>query len=259
MIPDHEFRSIARLNGVPISSIERDYAQGWLLHALSGRLEMTLKGGTGVRKVFLEGYRFSDDLDFTLLGEYGLDEIQGELAEAVRAARRGSGIGFLDDVSVGEVSNGFSAAAYFRVLRSSGDPLRVKIDLTGFDREVVLLEPVMRPIIHPYSDALRSDVLSYRLEEVFSEKVRALFERTRPRDLYDVWRLREFSLDVSDIIYRKFRFRDVAFDTDDLTNRKPDFEGAWTSSLEHRLKEVPDFNPVFEEVMECLRILSKLF
>lgn len=259
MIPDYEFRSIARLNGVPVSSIERDYAQGWLLHALAGRLEMALKGGTGLRKVFLEGYRFSDDLDFTLLGERSLAEVQGELAKVVRVARRSSGIGFLDDVSVDEVGNGFSAVAHFRVLRSSGNPLRIKLDLTGFNREVVLLEPVMRPIIHPYSDALKSDVLSYRFEEAFSEKIRALFERTRPRDLYDVWRLGEFGLDVSDIIYRKFRFKNVAFDTDDLTNRRPDFEGALASSLKHQLKDLPGFIPVFEEVMECLRGLSKLF
>jgi len=26
-----------------------------------------LKGGTGIRKAFLDNYRFSDDLDFTLL------------------------------------------------------------------------------------------------------------------------------------------------------------------------------------------------
>jgi predicted nucleotidyltransferase component of viral defense system len=30
-------------------------------------MNMALKGGTGIRKVYIENYRFSDDLDFTLL------------------------------------------------------------------------------------------------------------------------------------------------------------------------------------------------
>ena len=61
MIPEYEFREMARTYGVPISSIERDYAQNWLLSALSGKMKMALKGGTGIRKVYIEGYRFSDD------------------------------------------------------------------------------------------------------------------------------------------------------------------------------------------------------
>jgi predicted nucleotidyltransferase component of viral defense system len=37
-------------------------------------MKMALKGGTGIRKVYMEGFRFSDDLDFTFMEEYTLDE-----------------------------------------------------------------------------------------------------------------------------------------------------------------------------------------
>jgi len=66
MIPDFEFKERARQFRVPTSTVERDYAQGWLLESLSSRFIAALKGGTGIRKVFFENYRFSDDLDFTL-------------------------------------------------------------------------------------------------------------------------------------------------------------------------------------------------
>ena len=66
MIPSREIKEKAREFGVPPSTIERDYAQNWLLSHLSP-IPMALKGGTGIRKVFIEHYRFSDDLDFTLL------------------------------------------------------------------------------------------------------------------------------------------------------------------------------------------------
>ena len=63
MIPIREIKEVARLFGVPPSTIERDYAQNWLLSSF-GSLQMALKGGTGIRKVYIEHYRFSDDLSF---------------------------------------------------------------------------------------------------------------------------------------------------------------------------------------------------
>ena len=82
MIPVEEIKEVARRWGVPESTVERDYAQGWLLASLSKNIEMALKGGTGIRKAFLDGYRFSDDLDFTLLGEYGVDDIEDRVKDA---------------------------------------------------------------------------------------------------------------------------------------------------------------------------------
>jgi hypothetical protein len=45
-----------------------------------------------------------------------------------------------------------------------------------------------RGVLHPYSDKLpeATGVRTYAFEELLAEKARALFERTRPRDLYDV-------------------------------------------------------------------------
>lgn len=73
--------------GYPPSTIERDYAQNWLLASLS-RLPMALKGGTGIRKVYIENYRFSDDLDFTLLEAVNKDELQAAVQDAVTPGQR---------------------------------------------------------------------------------------------------------------------------------------------------------------------------
>ena len=135
MIPLDEIRAQARLSGVPLTSVERDYAQSWLLSSLSERFEVALKGGTGVRKVHLEGYRFSDDLDFTLLKDYDVGTIGEGVREAVEVARSWSGIRFMDDVTVKEVDNGFTASVYFRIIRSTGNPLRIKLDLTRVGNE----------------------------------------------------------------------------------------------------------------------------
>ncbi|MHA1771486.1 MAG: nucleotidyl transferase AbiEii/AbiGii toxin family protein [Candidatus Thorarchaeota archaeon] len=72
MISESDLQTFARANGVPLSTVERDYAQNWLLAALTNP-DMLLKGGTGIRKVYRSNYRFSDDLDFTLLEEVNCD------------------------------------------------------------------------------------------------------------------------------------------------------------------------------------------
>ena len=103
IIPVEEIKEIARRNGVPESTVERDYAQSWLLVFLSINIKMALKGGTGIRKVFLEDYRFSDDLDFTLLEEYNKNDIEKRVKNAVKAAKEESGINFEEDATLKEV------------------------------------------------------------------------------------------------------------------------------------------------------------
>ncbi len=259
MIPVEEIKEMARRNSVPESSVERDYAQSWLLAFLSINIEMALKGGTGIRKVFLEEYRFSDDLDFTLLHEYDKNDIEERVIKAVKAAKGKSGINFLEDVTIKEVQNGYAISVYFRILRTTGSPLRIKLDLTRKDREIKLLSYEKRMLIHPFSDVVETRVLSYSFEEVFAEKIRALFERTRSRDLYDVWRLSQLGIDVSSIIYDKFRFREVTFNIEALLDRRDDFDGSWEASLRHQLNVLPDVDNVFEDVVKYLKMLHENF
>jgi len=259
MIPPEELKEAARMRGVPESTVERDYAQGWLLASLSKTMEMALKGGTGIRKVFIEDYRFSDDLDFTLLRDYGAEDVERRVKEAIVSARRVSGIGFDDAIKVEEVDNGFRVSVYFRILRETGSPLKVRLDMTLRGGEVVLLPLETRVIFHTYSDVLGAGAVSYSLCEVFAEKIRALFERTRPRDLYDVWRLSELGLDVSGIVVDKFSFKGVDMDLDDLQTRKGHFSNAWENSLRHQLRDLPVFDDVCEDVLKYLTRISHLF
>lgn len=69
--------------------------------------------------------------------------------------------------------------------KSGGLP-RIKLDLLADER--LVLPPVEVAVFHPHSDAPEDGFTAraYAYEEVFAEKVRALGERTRPRDLYDV-------------------------------------------------------------------------
>jgi hypothetical protein len=66
------------------SVVEKDYVLGWLLNAISHHPELgqswLFKGGTCLKKVFFETYRFSEDLDFTLLADEQLDQALSSVA-----------------------------------------------------------------------------------------------------------------------------------------------------------------------------------
>lgn len=141
---------------------------------------------------------------------------------------------------------------YFRILRSAGNPIKIKLDLTATEKERILLPLEKRAIIHPYSDNCRALIRAYSLEEIVAEKIRTLFERTRPRDLYDVWRLcdKTDKGKVLNILHEKCRIKGVEMDTRSLEDRKDDFANAWTNSLQHQLKALPDFDDVFYKVVK---------
>ena len=251
MIPVREIKEKAREHGVPPSTIERDYAQNWLLAQL-GTLDMALKGGTGIRKVYIEGYRFSDDLDFTLLEPYDVETLKSNLAEALGTAREESGIRFQDTLTLITTVSGFRATVYFTIIPSAGNiPISIKIDLTGHENEILLLPVQKKHIHHEYSDNLDASVTSYALEEIAAEKIRALFERTRARDIYDVWYLSQVVQreDVHPIISGKCERKGVRLSAAVLMEKRDRFLAAWEVSLRHQLRTIPEFDEAFGRVI----------
>ncbi len=235
MIPEIEFKENARLFNVPISTIERDYAQNWLLAHLP---KMAFKGGTGIRKAYIDKYRFSDDLDFTLLEKSNFKDLTNKIKKTIQDTKNASGISFLDDIKSEEVKNGYVINIYFRILRSTGNPLKIKMDITKKENEIILNPIQKKNIIHIYSDKINEQINVYTLEEMFAEKVRSLFERTRPRDLYDVWYLNKKMTFDKSLFQKKCKHKKVEPNIDELVTRKTNYIKTWKGSLQHQLPEL---------------------
>ena len=250
MIPEYEFKEKSRVFKVPISSIERDYAQNWLLAYLP---TMAFKGGTGIKKIYIDNYRFSDDLDFTLLEERSITDLERKIRKAVTKAKDASGIRFLDDVKSKEVENGYVFIVHFRIIRKSGDPLKIKIDITKKENEIIFTPIQKRDIIHIYSDNLDKQIMVYTLEEMFAEKIRSLFQRTRPRDLYDVWYLNKKLTFDKKLFEKKCEFKKIKPNIKELIDRKSNYENAWRVSLQHQLSDLPSATEAFDNVIEFLK------
>ena len=126
MITHRELGEKAREYGVPISTIERDYAQNWLLKPFSS-INMVLKGGTGIRKAYIGEYRFSDDLDFTLLEEVNKERLEVLIKESVKEVNEESGINFSEDFRMQENDNGFEIDIYFQIMQRGESRTKIKI------------------------------------------------------------------------------------------------------------------------------------
>ena len=132
---------------------------------------------------------------------------------------------------------------------------RVKFDLTA--DELVVLPPSRLRVFHPYSDEPADGIIvsSYAYEEAFAEKTRALGERARPRDLYDVVNLfrhidaRPQPAVLFDVLRQKCTFKGVEPPTHHrLEPSRPLLEGSWDQMLGHQLRTLPPFESFWDEL-----------
>ena len=254
MIRSQEIKEKAREHGVPVSTIERDYAQNWLLKYLY-HPDIILKGGTGIKKVHFENYRFSDDLDFSLAHSINNRDLFSHFRKASDKAKEEVGINFQISGKLIETKTGLKGKIFFNIIQNvTGTPLSIKIDITNFDNEIILFPTEKKRIFHPYSDELNAKIEVYSLEEIFTEKLRALIQRTRARDLYDIGMLYDLiNVDkVLQILDKKFDFKEISLDIPSLTERKNKFSNAWEASLKNQLKVIPDFKISFNKVLTII-------
>ena len=65
-----ELKAVAQREGVPIETIEQDYAISFLLKTMSEHPELSetlvFRGGTSFRKCYFPNYRYSMDLDYSV-------------------------------------------------------------------------------------------------------------------------------------------------------------------------------------------------
>lgn len=73
VIEKQEISELAREPSLDLHVVEKDYVLGWLLAGIAANPDLSenwvFKGGTGLKKCYLETYRFSEDLDFTVTDE----------------------------------------------------------------------------------------------------------------------------------------------------------------------------------------------
>jgi len=270
VISKREIIDVATIKGLNPHIVEKDYVLGWLLWGISNHEILgeswLFKGGTCLKKCFFETYRFSEDLDFTLSDAAHIDDgflktVFGEICEHIYEQ---TGLELPSHSCKFDIyqnpRGGKSCQArigYQGPVSPRGRSMpRIKLDLTA--DEFVVLSPVRSQVYHPYSDAPNGDIIirSYAYEEAFGEKIRALAERGRPRDLYDVVNLfrnadaRPASTAVLiDVLRQKCEFRNIDFPVlAQLEIHRSILQSRWAQMLSYQLPALPPFVTFWNEL-----------
>jgi predicted nucleotidyltransferase component of viral defense system len=174
--------------------IERDYVLAWLLTEMTTHPVLSealaFKGGTSLRRVHFGEYRFSEDLDFTLVQELTLEQIFQGFREVFMSLFAVSGIQFT--ISRNEPTRHIRNDTFYFDYKG---PLPVANQVkVGVTRDETIVFPLERkPVLTTYeefSDLPSGKLLqAYSFAEIIVEKTLAITDgaRKEPRDLYDLW------------------------------------------------------------------------
>ncbi len=278
MITKKEVLDIAHLLHLRPDIVEKDYVLGWMLFGINNNSFLkelwAFKGGTSLKKCFFETFRFSEDLDFTVSDSSHLNQdfLLREFHKTADVIYDKTGIEFKKDKFIFKIidkSNGNKSAQgkiYFNgPLRKKTKYASLKLDLTN--DEVQILDTVKTPIHHPYSDKPFAGITvnCYAFEEIIAEKIRALAQRARPRDLYDVihfFRNRKMISNpmlVYNVLKKKCRFKNIKVPTFQSIvehEKLTELNSEWANMLEHQLSSLPPLESFWNDLMPFFQWLK---
>ena len=263
MIRPKEIQQKAREVGVRDQQIEKDYILSWILkgiaeHELLAKV-LVFKGGTVLKKIYFEDYRFSEDLDFTLIDtSFTNEQIFAWFGEVSQYVREESNIP-LEIIDNNEHEDGGINfyISYTGPLGGMGSNKKVKVDISKSEK--LEFEPILKSAFIAYSDIEEHQLLCYRLEEVLVEKMRSVMQRMQARDFYDIWYLLEQEKMEVEYNLNEFVGKCAAKNLNPsdfpkkLAERLPSYKGRWQSSLSEQIQNLPNFERVEREVLRRLR------
>ncbi len=160
----------------PLQSAEKDYFLTLALLVIDEsplRQKLVFKGGTALHHHYLPQLRFSEDLDFTSLDK---------------------------DITIDEVINVFEAHDFFSVKKQYVSPATIKLEKLQYSGilaqpnhikveidhvQNVVLPPQRKTYHNAWGLDVRANVMDAR--EICAEKLRAMSDRSRYRDFYDMY------------------------------------------------------------------------
>lgn len=265
MLTRDTFLTIARkLKAPSVGVFEKDYCISCLMDGISSievlASNFIFKGGTALRKVYFPDWRYSEDMDFSVLPEFKSEQFKNLLEALFKVTYSRHGIEI-------KLKRFHKPDGMVRVRLQYQGPLEhptpLYLDVT-FDERIVL-KPYTKNIIETFSGSPTPIVLVYPLEEILAEKLCALIIRGKARDYYDVWRLLKEKKDLVDLAKVKEVFGQKC------EHRNLEYKGSWQFTTSERIKEaqtywdkelknqltaLPEFLSIIAELREVLHTID---
>ncbi|MGE3954580.1 MAG: nucleotidyl transferase AbiEii/AbiGii toxin family protein [Parachlamydiales bacterium] len=200
----------ARKSRSRLDVVQQDYLLTWLLQAISHSPELSehlvFKGGTALKKCYFGEYRFSEDLDFTATPSAPRrHDLLQAIEQVCHEVERG--IGQYGPIQVvmeryrerephSADQEAFTVRAQFPWQHRPLTRVMIEVSFS----ETLVLPPIHRPLLNSYEDGLVGPIMTYSLDEIVLEKLRAVLQQTkklherswsrsRARDYYDLWQI----------------------------------------------------------------------
>ena len=276
MILQSEILQIAEHEGVPPDTIDKNWVLGHFLAGLFSsdwaQENLIFKGGTCLKKCYYKDYRFSEDLDFTLVAPSFIvtDKLMQTVCKNITSK---TGILLhpqkVETIISENQSCGYKAMIHFWGANHKRNqqptlPQRwltsIKVEIISFEKLIDV--PNYRVLLDDFSDSLQFvglEIPCYSIFEIVAEKFRSLLQRSyaAPRDYYDLWHiLSSEKIDWNKllvILKEKLIFKKIQYNNyEDFfeENRLKNVKREWKNSLQNHIRHVklPDFEVVLEEL-----------
>jgi predicted nucleotidyltransferase component of viral defense system len=140
--------------------------------------ELIFRGGTCLHKLHLPTpLRYSEDLDYVRTTNTPI----GPVIDRLRAI--GDRLGMKVNTEISRHPKVFLRAPF----ETGGGRMKIKIEMNTSETKPAL-EPVRIPfVVSSRWWSGRAEVKTFRLEELMATKLRALYQRRKGRDLFDLW------------------------------------------------------------------------
>ncbi len=243
MVTKDEIVKIARINKLPLGIIEKDYVLTYILKRIYEsplKKKLIFKGGTALHKLYLHK-RISIDLDFTELIPITIDELKSIIqSKEIKSKIK----------EVNETNNSTKTIlSYNSVLEYKNN---IVIDISR--REKPLLATLAKELKSPYFK--RFNVLTFQLEELISEKIRAIIQRNKPRDYLDLYYIlskKRFNLEKAmKIAKQKVEATGDKFDIERIFGNLDLVKNLWNQDLNGLLIDIPEFDKAIKKIRSKL-------
>ena len=139
--------------------------------------ELAFRGGTALNKLYShEAHRYSEDLDFVRTTAGGISPLTTALRDM------GERLGFSVTTKITR-----QPKVYWKTKASNGIPLKIKIEVNTRERESAMSMVKRSLSVDSRWWSGTAQVQTFALPELIASKLRALYQRSKGRDLFDIW------------------------------------------------------------------------
>lgn len=229
MIKKEELLRIASLKGLPPRFAELDYLQDIALLGIYREFghKLVFKGGTCLYKLY-QLNRFSEDLDFTAEKGFKPKDFFARLPSLFSL--------FNINCSVKVESFQHTINVYLEIngpLYDGRKESRSRLILNISSRERTFFPPRRIPYASLYQEIRPFDLYAMKETEILAEKVRAVHQREKARDVYDLWYLltiKKIPIDFT-LVQKKLSYINLKFSKDIFFKKVQETKNSWQTDL----------------------------